>query len=514
MTILSSLFFTFMVCYLPSLSFFTTWHSHSFEESKNVFFILCKESYFQFIQILQFIQVQNSRAERLMADPKKALWKLSIPIMLGMAVQTIYATTDMIFVGQISSLAIAALGFNAPLIFFSMGISFGIGSGVTSLIARYTGAGNSIGVSKAAANAVQLSFLLAFGLTIAGLLFHREVFVLLGATSEIIPEAEKYFIITSVGSLFSVGAIIYRSIFNGEGNTHTPMIFQAIATIMNIILDPIFIFIFDMGLSGAALATVLSQAFVMFSLFYHAQIKKKISADFFPYINKFHLREFKSTIKIGLPASFSMIIMSLGSALFNYFLIRFSPEAVAGYQIGGRIDHIFFVPIIAIGSALVTMVGMLYGAKDKNKIYKIVRYGVSNAIYIAIIFGIIFYWIAPYFVRLFSPDLMVQNYAIGYVRTIIFAFPFVAVGLSSGRILQGLGLGMPSLIITGVRVLFVAAPSSFLFVFVLNKPMNYIWYSMVFSSMVAAVISLTWLIRRLKKLPDSISVNTNEYELF
>lgn len=440
-----------------------------------------------------------------MSNPKKALWKLSLPIMLGMAVQTIYATTDMIFVGQISSTAIAALGFNAPLIFLSMGISFGLGSGVTALIARYTGAEDIVGVSKAAANAFQISLLLAISLTVLGLTMHRQIFTLLGATNEIIPEAEKYFIIISIGSFFSVGAIIYRSIFNGEGDTHTPMVFQVIATIMNIILDPIFIFLFDMGLSGAALATIMSQAFVMISLFYNAQIKNAINADFLPYIKKFHLREFKSTIKIGLPASFSMIIMSLGSALFNYFLIRFSPEAVAGYQIGSRIDHIFFVPIIAIGSALVTMVGMLYGAEEKQKIYSIVIYGIRSGVLIAFAFGMVFYLVVPNAVQVFTNDLKVQSYAVQYVRTIVFAFPFIAVGLSSGRILQGLGFGMPSLIITGVRVLFVAAPASFVFIFIFNKPVDYIWYSMVFSSMVAATISITWLVSHLKKLPISSS---------
>gem|GEM_PF-56723 len=504
MSILSSFFLTFMIGYFPSFTFFSTGHNASFfKGSENVFFIHCKESYFHSVWGSHPILMKPTRVELLMANPKKAMWKLALPLMAGMSVQTIYATTDMIFVGQISPIAIAAVGFNAPLLFLVMGISFGLGVGFTSAIARNMGAKNAEGVSKTATSALQLSLILGLILTSTGLLFRTYIFSLLGATEEITPEAEKYLAVMASGAFFSVGAIMLRSMFNGEGNTVTPMIYQGLGTLINIILDPLFIYTLELGVSGAALATVFSEIFVFSALLYQGQWKQKLHATIFPYLKSLHWKEMAIAFRIGIPASLSMVIMALGGAVFNFILIRFSSNAVAGYQIGGRIDHIFFVPTMAIANALVTMVGMYYGAKRKDQMTEIILYGFKNGVFIGIALGAIFYIFARQITAIFTPDILVREIAVSYTRSIVFAFPFIVVGILSGRILQGLGMGFPSLIITSVRVVLISAPLSWVFIFILDRPMEYVWYSMITASIVASSLSLFWVKRRIYGIPES-----------
>ena len=187
----------------------------------------------------------------------------------------------------------------------------------------------------------------------------------------------------------------FRSILSGEGDMKTPMMISATGTILNIILDPIFIFVLGLGVEGAAIATVISQA-IVFTIFIYLFLVKK-----YTYVT-FKLRHFSFSkfiiydiIKVGVPASMAMIIMSVGQAVFNKILVSYSAFSVAAYQIGGRIDVVIFLPIMAIATALTTLVGMFYGAKDVVNVKLIIKYGVLRSIFITIIGSTIIFILAP-----------------------------------------------------------------------------------------------------------------------
>ena len=208
----------------------------------------------------------------------------------------------------------------------------------------------------------------------------------------------------------------------------------------------------------------------------------------------------RDILRIGLPASMSMVIMSFGGGLFNFILIRFSPAAVAGYQVAIRLDQLYFLPIISIAMALVTLVGMFYGARRLDLIRMVVRYGMSTAVIIGISCGVVFWLIAPYVFRIFTPDLEIQRVAIAYIRTIVFVFPLISVGMTSGRILQGLGRGTPMLVITSIRVALVSAPLAWIFTQILGKPLEWVWYAMVISICISASTAFTWLNHRFRQV--------------
>ena len=433
-------------------------------------------------------------------NPSKSMWNLAIPIMAGMGIQTLYTIIDMIFIGRLGGNAIAAVAFNMPIFFFVMGLSFGLGNGVTASIARFIGADDKVNADNSAEHAVAIAFLISAVLTSVGLIYGKDILILMGCTQEVLPLAWDYLRVSCYGISFGVFSGFFRSILAGEGEMKLPMIVAGLGTVLNTILDPIFIFYLDYGVTGAAWATTISQIIVFCIFIYMLFIKHRT------YI-RFKLKDFSPSsfiiydiIKVGIPVSMSMVVMAIGQLVFNRLLVNYSTNAVAAYQIGGRIDMLVFLPIFGIASALTTMVGMFYGANEINKIKFISRYGVRSSLIITSICSALLYIFAPPVISIFTSDSTIQKISIDYLRIISILFPFISIGLTIGRILQGLGQGMPSLIITTIRVIGVAGPLAYYFTFIQNKPVEWIWYSMFISGIFATIISIVWVTITFKKL--------------
>ena len=438
----------------------------------------------------------NSRETPLQSfkdDPFKSMWRLAVPIMIGMGIQTLYTIIDMIFIGRLGGDAIASVAFNMPIFFFVMGLSFGLGNGVTASIARFIGSNDKVNADNSAEHAVAMALAISLILTVSGLLFGKQILLFIGCTNDILPLAWDYLKVSCYGISFGVFSGFFRSILAGEGEMKLPMVVAGLGTVLNTILDPIFIFYMDLGVAGAAWATTISQIIVCLVFIYMLFVKNHT------YV-RFKLKDFSFSsyiiydiIKVGIPVSMSMVVMALGQLVFNRLLVNFSTDAVAAYQIGGRVDMIVFLPIFGIASALTTIVGMFYGADEFEKIKSISLYGIKSSFLITTICSFFLFIFAPSVVKVFTMDTVIQKISIDYLRTISFLFPFISIGLTIGRILQGLGRGMPSLIITIVRVIGLAGPLAYFFTFVLDKPVEWIWYSMFISGIFATIISITWI---------------------
>ena len=436
-------------------------------------------------------------------NPSKSMWNLAIPIMVGMGIQTLYTIIDMIFIGRLGGDAIAAVAFNMPIFFFVMGLSFGLGNGVTASIARFIGAEDKKNADNTAEHALVFAFIISTVLTLLGLFYGKQILIFMGCTQEILPLAWDYLKVSCYGISFGIFSGFFRSILAGEGEMKLPMLVAGLGTILNTILDPIFIFYLEYGVAGAAWATTISQILVWCIFVYMLFIKNHT------YI-QFKLKYFSPSsyiildiVKVGIPVSMSMVVMALGQLFFNRLLINFSTSAVAAYQIGGRIDMLVFLPIFGIASALTTIIGMYYGANEIDKIKYISWYGIKTSLAITTACSIILFIFAPSVIGIFTTEKIIQDISIYYLRTISILFPFISIGLTIGRILQGLGTGMPSLIITIIRVIGVAGPLAYYFTFILNKPVEWIWYSMLISGIFATIISITWITLAFKKLSNA-----------
>jgi len=445
-------------------------------------------------------QNKTSRLDGFIDNPSKALWTLAFPIMAGMGIHTLYTIVDMIFIGRLGGDAIAAVAFNMPLFFLVLGLSFGVGSGVTASIARFIGAKDKVNADNTAEHAVALGLIISTILTTFGLIYGEGLLQRLGATESVLPLSWDYLKVSLIGLPFMVFSTFFRSILSGEGDMKLPMAVAGLGTILNIILDPIFIFTLGYGVGGAAMASAISQLIVFLIFVYMLFVKEHA------YI-RFRMRDFspslfiiKDIIRVGLPASMSMIIMAFGQLVFNRILVRFSTDAVAAYQVGGRMDMVIFLPIMAISSALTTLVGMFFGAKEIEKIKFIAKYGIIRSMMVTGVLSIILYIFAPLIVKIFTLDVGIQSIAVTYLRFICLIYPLIAIGMTVGRILQGLGKGLPMLVITSIRILALSAPLALYFIMVLNKSIEWVWYAMIISTIVSVAISLIWLKSAFKDL--------------
>ena len=457
----------------------------------------------------------ESRLNSFLDNPSKALWTLAIPIMFGMGIHTVYNIVDMMFIGRLGGNAIAGVAFNMPVFFLMLGLTMGLGSGVTASIARFIGEDNKRNADNSAEHALAMAAIIAIIFTTAGLAFGYKILASLGARGEILALAWDYLYIIIIGLPFMIFSGFFRSILAGEGDMKFPMMVAGLGTILNIILDPIFIFEleeyggigFGMGVKGAAMATVICQTLVFIIFIYMLFVKKHAYVTF-------KLKDFSPSkeilwdiVKVGLPASMSMIIMAIGQGVFNKILIHYSSQAVAAYQVAGRLDMLIFLPIFSIAGGMTTLVGMFYGAKKIDALNYIVKYGISSAFMITMVSSTFVYIFARTFSMWFTQDQEIVDVSIGFLRLLCLVYPLVAIGITSGRVLQGLGKGIPVLVITTVRVLGVSAPLALYFTFVLDKPVEWNWYAMMISTGIAFIIAVSWIriemnkINRLQDVP-------------
>jgi putative efflux protein, MATE family len=277
----------------------------------------------------------------------------------------------MLFIGRLGGDAIAGVAFNMPIFFLMLGLTMGLGSGVTASIARLIGEKDKRGADNSAEHAIAMAASISGVFTLLGIYFGKDILSILGAEGDILTLGWDYLSMIVLGLPFMVFSGFFRSILAGEGDMKFPMMVAGLGTILNIILDPIFIFDLEdygnfglgMGVKGAALATVVSQLSVFLIFIYMLFVKEHA------YIT-FNLKDFSPSrsilwdiIKVGLPASLSMIIMAVGQGVFNKILIHYSSQTVAAYQVAGRLDMLIFLPIFAIAGGMTTLVGHVLWCK-------------------------------------------------------------------------------------------------------------------------------------------------------
>ena len=436
------------------------------------------------------LQNKESRLNEFIENPKKSLWKLSLPMMFGMSVQAIYMMIDTAFVGRmIGGNALASLGYVFPFIFILMGITFGLGSGATTVIAQFIGSKDKKNADNAAQHTLLLGFIIGIVIIIFGFMYGNKLLKMQGAENEIIIMGLDYFNIMIYGSTFMIFSIFFRSILSGVGEMIFPMKVLGIGTIINIILDPFLIFYYQ--ISGAALATIISQLIVTLIFIHYLFFKNKSFISFNFNSFKLDVNIIKKIFYLGIPASLSMVIMSMGIMLFN--VILGSSEAVAAYQTAGRIEHFFFLPIISIATSLVTLVGMYYGAKRIDLVRKIVKYSIQKSILIACCFSLFFFLLTDNIISIFITDEKIMELIILYFKIMAFAYPFIAIGMTSSRVMQGLGYAYPRFSLTLFRVVILSASLAWYFVIILHKPVYYAWIGTLLSCFATSIVSILWL---------------------
>ncbi len=454
---------------------------------------------------------KSNRVEKFINNPKKAVWSLSLPIFLGMIVQYFYNLTDTFFVSKISGDAIAAMQFNLPFVFFSISICFGLGIGITSIISQALGAKDKKRANNTAEHAVMLGVVIGVLISVVSIIFRYPIFKLLGAPANIIDLSVQYFEVIIFGFVFNILNVFFRSILSGEGDVKTPVRFMIVGTVINVALDPLFIFVFKLGIAGAAWATITAQLTVtiLYLIFFFVKRGSHVQFAFSDF--SFSWEIIGKTFSIGMPASLSFVVMSFGQMLYNRIVVYFGSDAIAGVGIGMRLDQLFFLPIMACASSLVTIMGMLYGAKRIDLMRSTYLYVIRCGEIIAVVLGLFFYLISPYFMKIFSENPVITDVGITYIRFIVFTYPFIVIGMISGRVFQGFGKGLPGLTITVIRIAVIIVPLAILFTRVFEWGIKGVFIAQIIATLTAGTLAYFWLSHSLKKIELNEIILGEEY---
>ncbi|WP_409200299.1 MATE family efflux transporter [Methanobrevibacter sp. DSM 116169] len=437
----------------------------------------------------------NSNIDLITGDPKKAIRTLAWPMMVSMFLIMAYNLADSIWVAGLGSNALAALGFITPLFMVVIGLGNGIGAGANSLIARSIGAKDKKTADNAAVHAIIFTIIISIIAPIVLLPFLENILLLMGAGQATQAGLDYGYIV--FGFVFvilfsSVASAILRS----EGDVKRAMNAMAITAILNIIIDPIFIYTLNMGMAGAAIATILSALIACIVLAYWIWVKKDTYLSLSLRSFKFKWIIMKDILKVAIPSTAENFVMSILGLIMNAMLvIAGGTVAVAVYTAAMRILQMFMIPMMGLGTAVLTVAGAAYGSHNYNKLKTGFSYTIILGILISLLFAGIMFIFAPHIASIFtytSTSAALTGQITEALRYLAFFLIVLPVGIVPSMVFQGVGRGLTSLIITVFRSLIFESIFAYLFGLVFGWGVVGMYIGVVFGCGLGCVLAYIW----------------------
>lgn len=435
----------------------------------------------------------NKNIELMRGNPETAVRKLAIPVMISMLLTASYNIIDGIWITGLGEAAIAGIGFVTPIFMILNGVSVGLGSGATSSISRFVGAHDKNRASDSAAHSIIILFIASIILTLIFLVIQEPLLRIYGASGTALEEALSYstpLFLGLIGIMFANGA---SGILRGEGDMKRAMYAVVVSVILNAILDPIFIYTFGLGAAGAAIATVLSSLISAIVILYWLLVKKDTYVDINLRKFKFNSKITKNILKVGIPASLDMFIMSIAVALYLIFITIISGDyGVAAYTSGQRIYLFAIMPLTAIGTAVVAVCGSAFGAENGDYLSRAHKYGAKFGILFGLAVTIIVVLFATPIASIFAYTPETSHLVSGIALFLQFAFlsiPFTGAGMASSFLYQGIGRGVTSLFFTIFREVICTVILTYLFGIVLGWGLIGIWIGLAVGRSIASIVN-------------------------
>lgn len=449
---------------------------------------------------------KSSNVSMITGDPKKAIIKLAIPMMFSMLLIMLYNIADSIWVAGLGADALAAIGFITPLFMILVGLGNGIGAGANSLIARNIGAENYEQANNAALHGILLSIVISIVCTVFILIFMVPILQIMGAGSTIQYALDYSYIVFGFLFVF-VYSNVASAVFRSEGDMRRATIAIAVTAILNMILDPIFIYTLNMGIAGAGWATALSATMSCVIMSYWIWGKKDLYLDLSPKNFKFDKQIIIDTLLVAIPSTLENIVMSALMIIVNAMIVMAAgTTTVAVYTASMRIVQLVMIPLMGIGTAVLTVSGVAYGAHNHENLKISHSYSIRIGFIISIILGVIMIIFSSPIASIFSYTAESASLApqIAYTVSVLSLFVLaVPHGMMSAMVFQGVGKGIYSLIITLLRSLLLECVFAYLFCFVFGWGLNGIYAGVIFGCFIGGTIGYIWakiFIDRFKKV--------------
>jgi putative MATE family efflux protein len=418
----------------------------------------------------------------------KLLLRQSLPAAVGMLVMTLYNIVDTIFIGRgVGTIGLTAVALSFPIMMMIGAVAQSFGVGFSSIISRSLGAHNHEKAHQALGSFLVLSFLT--GLFFSGIfgLFLKNIFIFFGASVSVLPFAMEYARIIVFGSIFFIFTAGGNNIIRSIGEARIAMQAMIISALVNVTLDYFFIFILNMGMAGAAWATVIAWVFGAFYIFYYIFIG---SANFKLKLNHFVLRIkiIKEGLSIGLSSFARQISTSLMSVILNKSLAFYGSDlAIAAFGIIMRIAMLILMPVFGIVQGMQPIVGSNYGAKQIKRVKEVTILAIKVSS-IFCFFAFLFVFVFPkQLIGIFTSDNDLLTYSMRALRIFILVFPLIGFQSIAGGFYQSLGRAKPALFISMLRQIVILIP--LMIILPLFFGLNGLYYSFPIADTVAVIIT-------------------------
>ena len=421
----------------------------------------------------------------------KLLANMALPMIISMLVQALYNVVDSIYVSQISESAVTALGLAFPVQNMQIAFASGTAVGVNSLLSKSLGQKNQDQANHAAGNGITMMLMYSLVFMMFGIFFARPYFALQSSVAETVEGGTTY---VQICCIFTVGLfvqILGERLLQSTGRTIFSMIAQGVGAIVNIILDPIFIHgwfgLPAMGVAGAAIATVVGQwcgagLAIYFNLKHNPDIRFSFKCL------KLRKMTMGPILAVGIPATIMIGIGSLMNFGMNQILQSFNETATGVFGIYYKLQSFFFMPVLGMNNAVISIVAFNYGAQRPDRMIKTLKIAVCAALALMTAGLLVFRFAPNTLLGMFNPTEEFLVLGAGALRTISLHFPIAAICIILGATFQALGNGIYSSITSLCRQLVVLLPAAFLLS--LSGDVNNVWWAFPIAEIASGLITV------------------------
>ena len=426
----------------------------------------------------------------------KLLINMALPMIISMLVQALYNVVDSIYVSQISESAVTALSLAFPVQNMQIGFGVGIGVGINALLSKSLGEGDQEAANRTAGNGMILMFIITAVFMVFGMVGVRPFYEAQSTVAETVEGGIAYTRICCIFVLGSFMQLYAERLLQATGRTTLSMVTQATGAIINIILDPVFIFgwlgLPAMGMAGAAIATCIGQ-WTAALLGLYLNEKHNPDVQFGRRYAKLDGRIVKGILTVGIP---SIVMNAVGSVMnfgMNQILQGFTETATSVFGIYFKLQSFFFMPLFGINGATISIIAFNYGARKPDRIVKTLKLACAAGLALMVTGLMVFQFAPDLLLGMFNPSDTFLEIGRAALRTISWSFPVAAVCIVLGASFQALGNGIYSTITSLARQMFVLLPVAYLLS--LTGNVNNVWLAYPIAEVVSGAVTVFFFLR-------------------
>ena len=422
---------------------------------------------------------------------KKLVIRFAIPVMLSNLFQQLYNSVDSLIVGNfLGKEALAAVSSSGPLIFLLVSFFNGTAMGAGVVISRYYGAGENEKVSRAVHTNVAFGLVSGTLLTIVGMAATPVILRWMGTAPEVLPNSISYFRYYFLGALAIVMYNIFTGIMNAVGDSKRPMQYLIFSSVLNVVLDLLFVGVFKMGVGSAAVATTISQA-ASALLCLRRLMTKGLVCQVIPSRIRFHKDMLKEIVRFGLPTGIQNSVIAIANVIVQSNINSFGTEAMAAYGSYSKIEGFAFLPITCFAMAMTTFIGQNLGAKKYERAKEGARFGITISLTLAELIGVLIFVLSPLLIRLFNDDPEVIRLGVQQARTealfyFLLAFSHIIAGICRGAGRAVIPMGIMLTVWCVIRIIYITIMMQFV------HEIEYIYWAYPLTWGISSVIYLIY----------------------